>query len=300
MKSSILNRHVISTLLASVFASSAIAQTSVNLLGLDEVRSTGTYTYYARGNSRVTTDANYQTVTPFTIAFNPGAPHFSGTGTPSDNARENGNSGPVDAVREVTDPLFQSASAFSIGSGDLTDRYNYTGKDTGGNYVGYFVGVTETTATSGNAASGSFDIVFDLGASYTITGVEVVYTDGTSHRIDKMAGAQQVYFANSLGNGSSLQTSDLDAASWATTANTDATGLLQFSGDSIVAQYVDLRLSVNVSTLANANEASQGPMIYEVRIYGSSLIPEPSTWAIIGGALALAVIILRRLRFRAR
>src|SRR5690606_2346835 len=87
----------------ALFASfhSLSAQTSSNLIEDATVRSTGTYTYYARG------DANAASITPFTTMFYPGGLDHSGNAT---LYRDNGLDDSVDTTAPV-----------GIGSGFLTN-----------------------------------------------------------------------------------------------------------------------------------------------------------------------------------
>lgn len=240
------------------------AQTSTNLIENASVRSSGTYTYYARG------DANAATITPFTTMFYPGGLNHSGNATINrDNSLDDGASTP---------------GAISIGSGYLT---NLTAAQSVGGWVN---AENLISGTAGGSHEGSVDIVFDLGAVYTITSVVVTYTDSSGYRWSTTLNAQSVY------TSVNAPTSDAGLALFGngTAVSGSVDGTMSITGTAIDARYVIFRPVMTIG--ANPNSGISGGLIDEVAIYGYSAVPEPSSAAIAAGAAALGCCLARRSR----
>lgn len=275
---------------------SALHGQTVNLLSLDGVRTNGTYTYYARGNSYAANNANYTDITPFSYSFYPGPPHNNGAQAANANARDGALTDSVKLAGGTS-----TASSISVASGELTDSPSSTGTTGTGGYVGNWVGVTQTTGTSSTNNPGSFDVLFNLGSIYLVSSIEVVYLDTSGERITTTIGAQKIYTAATLADAGAPLESDftLFGANTAT-LSTSTTGLISIAGTAVEAQYVDLRLMMNVSNPASSTDTSQGARLLEVRVNGSAIaIPEPSTCALIIGVGAFLICgMMRRGRCR--
>ncbi|EIQ01808.1 F5/8 type C domain-containing protein [Opitutaceae bacterium TAV1] len=163
--------------------------------------------------------------------------------------------------------------------------------------TGYLTDGDQATAVRGwgGDSGGSpvtFDIVFDLGAVYTVSSVVVSAQDGGGARWDYTA-SQKVY--------TSLTAPVADAGlSLFGTADTDQSSVrdksftLNVTGAETQARYVIVRLTVGYQ-----NAGSYGGYLKEVQINGgpAGAIPEASTSALIGGtAAALVALGVRRFR----
>ncbi len=230
------------------------AQTILNLTQTSSVRSSSTYTYYARGNASGTT------ITPFTTAFYPGASLHSSSGGQDNGLVDTGS----------------NATSISLGNGYLTDGKTNTS-------VSGWIDIEQVT--SGSAASthyGSFDLLFDLGSNYVITSVVLTYTDSSGKRWNSASDAQAAYTSLTFPSADSSLTSFATSTAVSSATN----GSMTFDGTDITARYIDLRLNMQLG--ANANSGSVGGTISEVAIYGYA-IPEPSAWALLGSALVFLV-----------
>lgn len=250
---------------AALAASSVFAQTSINLTQNATVRQAGTYTYYARG------DVNSNAITPFTTMFYPG-----GVLHTWDTATTMGLDG---TLRDSVD----TPASISFSSGELTDGTNDS-------EVRGYINVEQLTATSPNR-TGSFDIVFDLGANYVITSVDVTYTDAAGWRFSRIVDSQQLF--TSTANPSSTGDAGLSLFDTGTVSTSATLGTLTFSGTSVSAQYVVFRPDMQIAP--NLSGSSYGAYLYEVAINGYA-IPEPSSAAALAGVVALGGVVLRRQR----
>lgn len=250
-------------LVLSFAAGSANAQTSIDLTQNPTVRAAGSYTYYARG------DANAVAVTPFTKMFYPG-------GTLHSNVTNNYDSGLVDTG--------SNGAPISFTSGSLTNGNN-TQKVNG------WVNIEQLVSGPANSAHvGSFDIVLNLGAVYTITSVVVTYTDQATARWT--TANPQAIFTSVTAPATDAALSAFGAG---TVSGNVANALMTVSGTAIDAQYVVFRPNMGLN--ANPSSGSNGGMISEITIYGYSAIPEPSAWAALaGGAGLFAAVGCRRRR----
>lgn len=277
----------ISTLFAvSIAASSAFAQTAINLLvDNSDVRTNGYYTYYARGNGVRPQDTGYVApYTPFTRAFYPGSPHTNETGEGKGNALRDGNFS--DGGSEI---FTTNGDKIRFDSGDLTNGVTT-------DIVGGWWGVTQITKTTWTY-EGSFDILFDLSTSYVITSVEIVYTDTGSRRWSSTADIQKVYYAETLAGSIPVEDDFTIFGNGTTNQNTLTPNTLSIapssaSGTSVVARYIDLRLTTQI---VNNNVGAYGGYLHEIRINGYA-IPEPMTWASIFGSSVLLAGIVSRAR----
>ncbi|MDR1281898.1 MAG: hypothetical protein LBK99_13905 [Opitutaceae bacterium] len=288
------NRSSLVTLLAVATATAAttaaLAATSVNLLTDNAtVRAAGNYTYYARGNGVSSgSDPAPETVTPFTKKFYPGAPHGVNDTAAKDGFLSDGIDNGIYATNGASIPF---------ASGDLTNNLTTTTDSVYG-----WWGVTEITKTSWTP-EGSFDILFDLGAAYTVTGIEIIYTDSGSRRWSTTIDIQKAYYAETLAGSTPSEGDFTLFGAGATTSNASA-GTLNITpatGASVIARYLDLRLTTQI---ANSNTGAYGGYLHEVRIYGyetaTPSIPEPATWAILSGAASLLTGFLIRHRRSSR
>jgi|GEM_PF-2216932 len=253
----------------ALFASfhSLSAQTSSNLIEDATVRSTGTYTYYARG------DANAASITPFTTMFYPGGLNHSGNAT---LYRDNGLDDSVDTPAPV-----------GIGSGFLTNLG-------AAQSVGGWVNVEDlVSGSAGSSHAGSVDIVFDLGSLFTITSVVITYTDSSGYRWNTVADAQSVF------TSVTAPTSDagLELFGNGTAVGSVADVEMTISGTAIDARYVVFRPVMTIG--ANPNSGIASGLIDEVAVYGYAAIPEPSSAALMLGGAGLVICLARRRRHNA-
>ncbi|WP_043584664.1 hypothetical protein [Geminisphaera colitermitum] len=285
-------KPVLVTLLAvATTAAAALAATSVNLLTDNAtVRAAGNYTYYARGNGVYSgSDPAPETYTPFTRKFYPGPPHTNETGTDKGDKLRDGTRSDISGITTT------AGDKIRFDAGELTNGV------TTGDLVGGWWGVTEITKTTWTP-EGRFDILFDLGASYVITSIEIVYSDAGSRRWSSTADIQKVYYAETLAGTSPAESDFASLFGNGTITAGTSVGTLAITpttGTSVVARYLDLRLTTQI---ANGNTGAYGGYLHEVRIYGyetaTPSIPEPSTTTILLGAITLpASFILIQRRF---
>ncbi|EIQ00295.1 F5/8 type C domain-containing protein [Opitutaceae bacterium TAV1] len=240
-----------------------VAQTPINLTQDLTVQASGAYAYYARG-----TAASGAAITPFETMFYPGGSlHGGNAETGLDNGRKDSESTP---------------GPISFGSGYLTDGENAP-------FVQGWVNIEEiVSGTHGATHDGSFNIVFDLGKTYTITSVVITYQDYSGQRWTTTVGIQKIYTsieAPSATNAPVLFDS-------ATAVNNAPSGSqLSFVGTAIDARYVTLELVMALG--ANPNSGASGGRIQEVTIMGYTPVPESSTFAFIGGMSALALGLMK-------
>jgi len=200
---------------------------------------------------------------PFSRRFYPGPPHYNYSSSPNANAREGAL---VDATK-LANLNGNPAGAISIGTGELCDAPASAGTTGTGGYVGNWVGVTGVLGTTGNNRAGTFDVLFDLGAVYTIRGIELVYWDGVSERISTTV-PQEVYTAASLADPGAPTEGEFSL--FGSTLAAPAAGganLFTLAGTPVEARFVDLRMAVNVS-IAETSDTSWGARLLEVRILG--------------------------------
>lgn len=244
---------------------------SVNLLADATVREKGTYTYYAKGNTAATESNPTGGIAPWTVAFFPG----SGYGSMAD--RDAGASA-------VWNQSFtaSNAGAISIGSGELAR----SGSD---NSVLGWQGITQYVVASG----GNFDILFDLGASYHITSIEIVYSDSVQRRWITSSALQTAYVSEVMPVAASYTDMTQFGDRVRATANASE-GVMTFSEDEgLTGRYVNLNLFVSASR--TFDDVNRGGIIHEVRIHGYA-IPEPGTYALIGAGVMLAFVLVRKRR----
>lgn len=246
---------------------------SVNLLQDATVRANGTYTYYAKGSTAATESNPTGNIAPWTVAFFPG----SGAGSQAD--RDSGASAQWN--QSFTD---SNAGAISIGTGELA-------RGGSGNAVTGWQGITGYVT----ATSGSFDLLFDLGATYHITSIEIVYTDAANRRWNTASALQTAYVSEVM--PSAADYADMTQFGDRLRATPNASeGVMEFSeSDGLTGRYVNLNLFVNADrTFEGLN---RGGVINEIRIYGYA-IPEPSTYALIGAGVMLAFVLVKKRRLR--
>jgi len=137
-------------------------------------------------------------------------------------------------------------------------------------------------------------ILFDLGATYALSSVDLRLTSQTGYRWSADENAHSVWFATELSNTPGTGVA-LDASSsfWAqsvtfsTPSDFNSSISLSFEQE---ARYLLLRLKAGTVDSSNA-----GGVIREVTIYGSpSPIPEPGSFALTAGTAALAGTLIVR------
>jgi hypothetical protein len=282
------------------------AQTAVNLLTNNAtVRANGTYTYYARGNSAIGGN-----VTAFTEAFYPGSPHVLNYATPDSRLYDKNASGYLKETAPEGGTLSlatHNGVPIGIANGKLADGETRATSNNFGANIGYWVGVTDcpdgTTGGTAKSITGAFDILFDLGAQYYITRIEIVYGDTTSNRWATNAD-QTVYTAATLADSTQAAEQDFSifgSARIATTnTNEAALSITGTSPEAVLARYIDLRLAMSVALNYSGNTAaSEGGYIQEIRIHGYAPVPEPAATAALAGTAALiACGLIRHLKNR--
>ncbi|HEY9247862.1 MAG TPA: hypothetical protein VIO38_01975 [Rariglobus sp.] len=231
--------------------------------------SAGAYTYYAKGNASFTNLSD-----DFTVKFYPG---YGGT-TANANTQDN--------IARAT----SGASATAFSSGKLTD----------GNLNSFVAGWNDIAGTapgsSLNTASadhdGSFYILFDLGATYTLSDVIITYTNASGQRWSNGVN-QNVYTATSFTG--SIGDFTLQGSQIFDRSTTGSNITADYTLSSISARYVLLELSGSLSAIGTYN--SIGGKLVEVSILGgASPIPEPASVATLAGLAVLLPLALRRRR----
>ena len=224
------------------------------------VRAAGTYTYYARGNGFRDAGGGMvalQVYRPLTKRFYPGVPLHNDDKGGNDRDKEREDTGYYSGTTEPKPVPFAE--------GELTD--GDASPETSS--VAGWVGVVDCTGAApkrGNEPfTGSFDILFDLGDTYIVTGAEVEYEDSTGRRWTTTADAQRLYTAAKLSEPP-LESDFTFMAS--ATAEANKAGTMQFSGKEQAARYVLLRPDVKVEP---ATFGSKGGRIMEVRIFGRKI-----------------------------
>jgi hypothetical protein len=226
------------------------------------VRAAGTYTYFARGNGFRDAGGSkvpLQVYRPLTKRFYPGVPLHNDDKGGNDRDKDREDTGYYSGTTE--------AKAIQIESGELTDGDASPQSSS----VAGWVGVVDCTGAEpkrpNEPFSGSFDILFDLGDTYVVTGAEVEYEDSTGRRWATTADAQRLYVAAKLSDPP--QESDF-AFMASATAEANKAGTMQFSGKEQTARYVLLRPNVKVEP---GTFGSKGGRIMEVRIFGRKIEP---------------------------
>lgn len=252
------------------------------------------YQYFALGlfNDAYT---GIDAVTPLTKPFLPGYNNatFSegGSTTKSSVTFDSGTS-----KFNFDNTTAENDGAISFSSGKLTN-----GATNG--YVSGWAGALALASGSGSVGSGTitgtFHILFDLGASYNLTGVNISWQDSSGHRWGAST-EQKVFTATSLNQGvegfSLLSSKTLNDG--ASTQNLSGTTAFDAAEGGIVARYVLLEITVSVSTKGTG---TQGGNLSEVTIMASSATPIPesaTTASMLGGigVIAVACGVLRRRR----
>jgi hypothetical protein len=260
----------------------SVAQTPINLTQDATVQSVGTYTYYARGEYNVTTNPyTIDTITPFTTMFYPrGFVRGNGDHIGLDNGLDDSKSTPA---------------SISFSSGCLTDGTTSGDVLTTAVVSGY-IGVEQLI--QGNASNnhvGTFNIVFDLGAVYTITGVIISYANGSGAYWSSLADAQTVY--TSLTNPSSdKESGNLFATNTASSSSATTEAELSFVGAATDARYVTLELAMTLSPVNGSGQ--RGGHIYEVAIMGYAAVPEPGMTTMLAALCAFVTGVIVRIRAR--
>jgi hypothetical protein len=226
-----------------------VAETT-NLTQVPAIKAAGTYTYYARGDSNGTPLTN-----KFTTAFYPGPPRGGDT-LDRDNGRIDGS--PTSMPGTIP-----------FAYGDLTDNDNASG-------VSGWINI-EDAHGSGSVINhaGTFDILFDLGAVYPISSVEVIYADSMGRRwvTTGTYGDQEVSTAVSL-KGAVATDTDFTRFKFLRFIQGSNPGTVIFeNGAPRLARYVNLRLSV---TLNPDTGGSIGGYLREIRINGEPRALSPA------------------------
>lgn len=238
----------------------------VNLIDLDSVRSVGTYTFYARGNTTVTAENPTGGVERWTVKFLPGSNSYSGA-----TDKDSGASVTWNQQFDETN----NAVSIPFAKGELTDGL------IDGSVSGYNGAV--------NYSEKGFDLLFDLGGLYAISSVEIVYADGANRRWNTSDTSQSVWISETFPTSATSLT-QLGTNKKAT-VNAAAGSVLTFSSaESIVGRYVNLSLFMATSYDFTTNNQNGG-RIQEVRIYGHA-IPEPATIALWAALGSLAVVVV--------
>lgn len=200
-----------------------------------------TYAYYARGG------ASGAAITPYTIKFYPGNPHGGNTTTDREGTLADTGS---------------NAASVPFASGDLTDGITSTA-------VSGWVDIEDAHgAGTADPHPGTFDILFDLGAAYPVSSVELVYTDASGRRwvTSGNYSTQQVSTALVF-QGRTPTDADFSPLSSQTFASGATSASIVFSaGVPRPARYINLRLN---ATLSPSPSGSVGGQLHEVRIFGS-------------------------------
>lgn len=228
---------------AALSAASALVAQDVDLTQYAPIKQSpnATYAYYARG------DASGAAITPYTVKFYPGNPHGGNTTTDRDGALADTGS---------------SAAPVPFASGDLTDGSTSTA-------VSGWIDVEDAHgAGAADPHPGTFDILFDLGAAYAVSSVELVYTDAGGRRwvTGGTYSAQQVSTALSFQGGAPTDADFTPLASQTFASGATSATATFSAGAPRPARYINLRLH---ATLSPGATGSVGGYLNEVRIFGS-------------------------------
>jgi hypothetical protein len=250
--------------LSSVLLASANAAT----VDLTRTLTGGTYTYYAKGDAGFTNLAD-----DFTVQFYPGK------GSATDANTE-------DNIARAT----SGASAKSFTSGKLTDGGTNTFVAGWNDVAGTAPGSSNNTASSNH--DGSIYILFDLGATYSLSDVNISYINSSGQRWASSSINQNVYTATSF-TGSISDFTLRGSQGFATTSDTVLNA--DYALTSVAARYVLLELSASLSAIRTYN--SLGGKLAEVSILGdASPIPELASVPTLAGLAVLLPVALRRRR----
>lgn len=181
-----------------------------------------------------------------------------------------------------------SSSWISFGSGDLTDNNTATS-------VNGWGGFTKWQANGKNR--GPY-ILFDLGAEYALTQVDIKLSNANSQGWNGDAGAQRVWTATDLsaipGTGTSLSTAN---TYWTQTQSFTYTSSASVSTYSIALSGAPTRYVLLLLTTGNVDSYNPGGIINDVNFYiAGPSIPEPSVATLFLGIAGVAVILLFRKR----
>jgi hypothetical protein len=250
--------------LSSVLLASAHAAT----VDLTRTLTGGTYTYYAKDDASFTNLAD-----DFTVQFYPGKGSATDANTEDNIARST-----------------SGASAKSFTSGKLTDGGTNTFVAGWNDIAGTAPGGSLNTASADH--DGSFYILFDLGATYSLSDVNITYANASGQRWASGIN-QNVYTATSFTGSISDFTLRGSQVFDRTTVNTNLNA--DYALTSVGARYVLLELSASLSAVGTYN--SLGGKLVEVSILGdASPIPEPASVATLAGLAVLLPVVLRRRR----
>lgn len=232
---------------------------------LTRTLTSGSYTYYAKGGASFTNLSD-----DFTVKFYPGKGSAVDANTQDNIARAT-----------------SGANAISFSSGKLTDGGSNTFVTGWNDIVGTATGSTKNTATADH--DGSFYVLFDLGATYSLSDVNITYTNASGQRWSTGIN-QNVYTATTFtGSISDFTLQGSQVFDQSLTTNTTA----DYSLSSVGARYVLLELSGSISAIGTYN--SIGGKLVEVSILGDATpIPEPASVAAFAGLAVLLPLILRR------
>ncbi|MFG0247349.1 MAG: hypothetical protein ACF8OB_00565 [Phycisphaeraceae bacterium JB051] len=229
-----------------------LAEDSINLLDHPAIRDNGAYTYFARGN------AMQQSIPPLTKTFYPGGWKRDGKSHHGLHGNKQFGSESRDGRREDTG---HNAGPIPLRQGALT---NHSKDRTWG-----WIGVLSPDRIQGQAVTGSFDILFDLGQTCWIQSVEIDYmgVPGNSWLADQ-PDLQKVYTTNMFIDPE--HRTDADLALWATgtfKAKSSKSVELKMTSPKVKARYVVLRLMTTTS-IKPGDTASMGGILQEIRIIG--------------------------------
>ncbi|MDR1281771.1 MAG: hypothetical protein LBK99_13245 [Opitutaceae bacterium] len=244
------------------------AQPVENLLRRPEVRETGAYTYFARG------DASRKNITPFTRMFYPGGGGGSGSAKPQ-GLHASTNGGPSTRDGELVD-TGANAAPVPVRSGELTDGVTDTTRRATAPVSGWINVLSRGDVSEAGANTGQFDILFDLGAEYRVTKVVLwIHDQGGGHR---WSGEQECYTASEFADPAKPADNDFRLFGSLTipkgrstpvefVAASPASRTSRTSLTSRTARYVNLRLGASVSRRPGPT-AAMGGILYEVEIHG--------------------------------
>ncbi|AHF91193.1 hypothetical protein OPIT5_14210 [Opitutaceae bacterium TAV5] len=235
-------------------ATNADAQSAENLLRRPEVRESGAYTYFARG------DASRKNITPFTRMFYPGG----GDSAKPQGLHASAGGGLLTRDGELVD-TGANAAPVPVRSGELTDGVTDSTRQATAPVSGWINVLSRGDVSETGANTGQFDILFDLGAGYRVTKVVLWIRDQGGHR---WAGEQECYTASEFADPAKPADNDFRLFG-SVTIPKDRSSPVEFVAAPRSARYVNLRLGASVSRRPGPT-ASMGGILYEVEIHGSA------------------------------
>ena len=241
----------------------------------------------------------------------------NGSATGSTNTAQPFTAGDRDASWDVLATAESGLSDF--GAAVMTVRMvavningdSRTANTGGGSGLGITTGGTDTWVSNAQAALFQFSFYSDAGKTNEITGLTITLdsviarmTDNATNLINARAGSGAL--TNDGGTGNALRWSlggnELGAGNDNTNSSTSDLGLLPSSTSGATPAFYTIASSGVTGSedssfwLRRTNSAGGSDSAYQIGGLNFTVIPEPGTFALIGGLFALAFVAVRRRR----